>query len=301
MGSSRAWLEVDKEGLAKVLARHDSKAALVWELLANCWDERGTRQVTATVEPVKNKPLAWITVEDDNPTGWRDLADSYRMFAPSYKKQHADVRGRFNVGEKLVLALCEEASIATTTGTVIFDTTGRHKYPRRRRSAGSQFRGLVRVTRAELADLLATVPQVIPPENITTTFQGEILTRPSVVACGEATLPTEIMNDAGELRPSRRKTTITLYAPRVGESPTIFEMGIPVVSDPDLPWHIDVNQKIPLTIERNNVTGSFRKAVYKIFPLTGIRIQLMTVHIESTSNLPMSLGTHLILFVGHLR
>ena len=54
-------------------------------------------------------------------------------------------RGQFNLGEKLVLAVCDQASISTTKGTVVFDPDqGRIEKPRQKRDRGSSSRAASR-------------------------------------------------------------------------------------------------------------------------------------------------------------
>ena len=118
------WFEVDKAGLAKLMAGR-SKAFVLYELLQNAWDQNVTR-VDVTVEPAAGTRHAPITVTDDDPDGFADLRDAYTLFAESRKKGNAAQRGRFNLGEKLVLALAKSAWIETTTGAVEFGERGRH-------------------------------------------------------------------------------------------------------------------------------------------------------------------------------
>ena len=100
------WFDVDKAGLAKLMAGR-SKAFVVFELLQNAWDQNVT-QVDVTVEPSAGR-LVEIKVTDDDPDGFADLRDAYTLFAESRKKANAEQRGRFNLGEKLVLALAKSA------------------------------------------------------------------------------------------------------------------------------------------------------------------------------------------------
>src|SRR4029077_11010592 len=121
---SKQWFDVDKAGLSKQ-AEEQAKGRLIGELVQNGLDESGVTQITVTLTLVPNRPLADLTVEDDSPEGFRDLTHAYTLFAPSYKRGNPEQRGQFNFGEKMVLAVCESASIATTKGTVFFDQEGR--------------------------------------------------------------------------------------------------------------------------------------------------------------------------------
>ncbi len=74
-------------------------------------------------------------------------------------------------------------------------------------------------------------------------------------------LPTVLADAAGVLRPSRRRTTLTLHEVGPGETPTLFELGIPVVAHAGA-WHIDVHQKVPLARSRDAATPAYLRAVH---------------------------------------
>lgn len=123
------WFDIDKGGLAKLMARR-GKAFILYELIQNAWDQRSS---IVHVELTKaGERVAVLPVDDDDPEGFADLRHAWTLFAESGKKADPERRGRFNLGEKLVLAVCEEASISSTSGTVMFDAKGRHRSRRRR-------------------------------------------------------------------------------------------------------------------------------------------------------------------------
>lgn len=260
------WFKIDRKGLAKLVMRRGGDGGIGWftallfELISNAFDANGTTRVEVTVTPEDGVPKAWVTVTDDSPEGFADLTHAYTVFAESSRKRHAEKRGRFNLGEKLVLAMCDEASIVTTTGGVLFDQRGRHALKAKRES-GSEFMGLVRVTRAEIAEALASLRKVLVPGNVELLVNRErIKPRPPIKAFG-ATLPTEIADEEGNLRRSRRKTTVRVYARDVDAEPAmLYEMGIPVVETGDK-WHVEIDQKIPLNMDRDNVTPAFLREV----------------------------------------
>ncbi len=251
------WFEVDKEGLGKVLARR-GKAFVFDELLQNVWDTAATR-ADVLIRPVPGSPRVEFEVSDDDPTGFEDLAHAYTLFAESKKKGDPKKRGRWNLGEKLALAVCDEAGIESTTGTVTFDARGRHRL-RRRRAVGSRFYGTMRMSRAELDEVLQSLRRLIPPEGVETTINGERLQSRTPVRVFDAVLPTEIADAEGNLRRTERKTEVHLYEPLPGEVASLYEMGIPVVETRDR-FHIDVGQKVPLNFDRDNVPPGYLRRV----------------------------------------
>src|SRR5437764_1087692 len=108
------WFAVDKAGLAKLIEQH-GKGRLIGELVQNALDE-DVSSVAIHLTPQPGRPSAELAVEDDSPNGFRNLEHAYTLFAESHKKNQPDRRGRFNLGEKLVLACCRDARIITTTG-----------------------------------------------------------------------------------------------------------------------------------------------------------------------------------------
>lgn len=258
MSADKNWFEIDRKGLAKLVERR-GKVALVFELISNAFDADGTSQVTVTIEPVEGEPHVWLTVTDNAPDGFTDLRHAWTLFAESSRRSHAHKRGRFNLGEKLVLALCKEATIITTTAGVMFDQRGRTMLKARRQS-GSEFSGLARITRAELLDVLTELDKINPPEGVTLTINGKLIQRRTEIAELRAVLPTEIADEEGILRRSRRSTVVRVYEPLEGETPMLYELGIPVVETGDK-WHVDIEQKIPLNMDRDNVTPAFLREV----------------------------------------
>jgi hypothetical protein len=252
------WFDVDKEGLAKLVEKR-GRGFVINELLQNAWDCDGVTKVAVKLEPVAGRPLARLVVEDDHPDGFANLAHSYTLFAESNKKVDPAKRGRFNLGEKLVLSLCEEATIESTRGTVSFGPSGRRERRGRARMKGTSFSALLRMTRDQFAAIEAEVERLIPPIDIETTYNGRQLgvgyTRRASFA--GVKLWTEIAETDGILRRRLRETTVSLYERKAGEQAMLYEMGIPVVALDDDPYHVDVGQKVLLNMERDSVIASY--------------------------------------------
>ena len=96
------WFDVDKVGLSKLLQRRE-KSFLVYELIQNAWDQNVTK-VDVSLERIEGKRCVRIVVSDDDPEGFQELAHAFTLFAESTKKKDPTKRGRFNIGEKWVLA-----------------------------------------------------------------------------------------------------------------------------------------------------------------------------------------------------
>ncbi len=249
------WFDIDKEGLGKLVEQH-GKGRLIAELLQNALDEDVTT-VAITITPQPGKPLVELTVEDDSPEGFKDLTHAYTLFAESYKKNDPAKRGRFNLGEKLVLAMCRSATISTTTGTVIFSEDGERLIKARsKRERGSVFEAILRMNRSEYDETLNYLHTVLIAYGVKVTLNGQELAPRTPVHVFEATLETEIADEQGVLRTRHRKTQIELHEVKAGEQATLFELGLPVVETQDK-WHINVGQKVPLNLNRDNVRPAY--------------------------------------------
>jgi hypothetical protein len=259
MAKKSNWFEVSKEGLAKLMQRK-GKAFIVYELLQNSWDQNVT-QVELWINTIKNTPRVMITIRDDDPKGFSDLSHAFTLFAESEKKSDPSKRGRFNLGEKLVLAISDGATIKSTTGSIFFDKNGMRRNNKIRTEKGSYIDILVKMTRAEFSEVCDAVYKVIPPQGIVTTFNDVKLEQRVPLASFTIPLPTEISDENGNLKKTIRKTVVNIYEPKEGEIPSIYEMGIPVVELEGDKYHIDVQQKVPLNMDRDNVTPKYLKTI----------------------------------------
>src|ERR1017187_2732734 len=123
----------------------------LYELVQNAWDEKVTRVEITLSKPISGRST--LSVVDDSPEGFRDLTDAYTMYAESYKKSDPGKRGAFNLGEKFVLALCDKATITSTSGQVVFEGDGRRR-TKSHRAIGTEFNGSLRLTLAEYDPIL---------------------------------------------------------------------------------------------------------------------------------------------------
>ncbi len=259
MGKQDGWFEVDRKGLRQLIEGRPL-SFVVFELFQNIWD---TPSLTAdvTLTPVAGRPLCRLMAKDTSASGFKNLSHAFTLFAPSEKKSDPDLRGRFNLGEKLVLALCKEALISSHTGTVVFHEDGTRSSRSPSLGTGTVFEAVVRMTRDQYAEVCEAVGLLIPPKGVRSTFNDTVLQQsPAVQTIVAAGLPTVVEDDEGILRRTRRTTNIELFQPGGGGSAWIYEMGIPVVEIPDR-WSINVYQKVPLNADRDNVTPAYLREV----------------------------------------
>lgn len=255
--SKEPALVVDRKGLAKKLANRP-KAFVFYELLQNAWDEKVTT-VRVQAEMLYSRQVCRIFVEDDSPEGFQSLESIYTLFRDSKKADDPEKRGRFELGEKLVAALALRMEVCTTKGTVLIEGDDRTT-SKKKRDFGSTVLVDIKLTREEFEEACQQVRQLIPPEGIVTTFNGETLKQRRPVHTFETTLQTIRVDGEGNLSPTQRKTVVNVYEVRQGEKAHIYEMGIPVVETGDL-WHYDIQQRVPVNWERNSVPPSYLKTL----------------------------------------
>lgn len=251
---SLPWFEVDSKGLAKLIERR-GKSWAVAELLQNAFDAPGVSQVTVSLVPI-GRALAELTVEDDSPNGFTNLGHCYTFFAESEKKSDPTLRGRFNMGEKLALALFNSATVTSTKGTIEFLANGTRRTSRRRRERGTLVSGTIRMTSAEVGEAVQFVKTLIVPEHLRTVVNGEVVAPRPPLRTFECSLLTDIADDEGHLRRGRRKTTVRIFEPLPGMTARLYELGIPVMETGDR-FDVEVMQKVPLSFERDEVPRSY--------------------------------------------
>lgn len=260
MSVSNSWIEIDKVGLQRTLERK-GKAWMVFELVQNAYDTDATQVDVTLTKPNKNG-RSTLTCTDNSKDGYRNLSEAHTLFGSSMKKADPNMRGRFNAGEKFVIVMCDSAKVTSTTGQIVFMSNGKRKEnPDVKTDSGTVFEGTMELIEEEWVEVGRQVSLLFPP--IQTVYNGTIIPPRVPVKTFQETLPTEVANERGVLSPRKRKTEVRIYAPEVGETPMLYERGIPVV-EIESKYHVSVEQKIPLNADRDNVTPSYMRNIYAI-------------------------------------
>jgi len=248
------WFVVDKNGL-KQLQAGKKKTFIINELVQNAFDEDITFCKVDITQPQPNKIK--IKVKDDNPEGFKDITHAYTLFADTYKRRDATKRGRFNLGEKQVISICDNAEVQTTKGTIVFDERGRTEM-NETTGQGSIITVVFDGDDDEFKELIEHTKTLIAPAKIRFIVNGLLMQSKDPQYTIKASLMTEILKD-DVMKNTHRKTSIHLI-PSNGKS-YIYEMGIPIVKT-DCPWNIDVQQKIPLAVDRQTIQPFYYKDLY---------------------------------------
>jgi hypothetical protein len=250
--------EVDVDGLRQLVAKR-GRSFILFELYQNARDQNVSK-IAVTFERVGNTQYR-LFIEDDDPEGFADLSHAYTLFAPSVKKDRPDKSGLFNLGEKLVIACCSEATILSTAGGVRFDADGRHTL-RQKRPVGSSFEGFINITLDEFDEACREFLAIIPKVGVSVSFNGQVINPRSALKTFRLKLPTPLASSISEdVRTVIRETEVGIYAPLPGETPMLYEHGIPVVENGSN-WHYNVSQKVPVPLDRDNVPPAYLRKLH---------------------------------------
>lgn len=250
---NKNWFEVDKKGL-QALQAGKSKTFIIRELVQNAFDE-DIHECNVNIEWLSDGNVV-IIVEDDSPEGFKNLTHAYTLYADTYKRRDVKKRGRFNIGEKEVLSLCEHAEIRTTKGTIAFRSTGREKLSKKRHF-GSEVYLHLKMKHSEFKELIEYAATILPPKGIHYRVNNNTVHYKFPFTVISETLKTEILED-NIFRSTRRKTDIYIHKE---DKAYLYEMGIPVC-EIDCDYSIDVQQKVPLSTDRTKVSGAYLKELY---------------------------------------
>lgn len=259
------WFEVDREGLREMHGTFPPER-MVLELVQNAWDESAKTCAVTIQRDVKKagRHGTMLVVHDDNPQGFRNLADAYTLFRSTPKRGNPTQRGQFNYGEKVVLSRAISAEIISTTGLIRFDRKGRHA-SRKHLVAGSTVQVFLPCwTKAQYEQALSFLKRLIPPATISFSINGESLPGRNPELSHKATLQTVLLaagpDGTTAMAKTSRNTTMEFY-PMVGPMPYLYEMGIPVC---EISGDRDINilQKVPLSQDRTVVPQAFLQDIY---------------------------------------
>jgi len=261
----------DKFGIdvAKRAARIRSRSLsqIVKELLANSLDAQAT-QITLTCAPAEghrrnNAGMKAFEVKcEDNGHGCEE-PEMLRRVGSSTSDLHAETRGRFGQGLIDVLVICERAEIRTLRHRLLFGDDGCKINVVRKPVNGMIVNGLLRHDGETDEELDAYFSSVILPPDVTFIFNGHnIGHRSPERVLPEIKLQTIVFDPKTErIRRFQRTTNVEIY-PMYGDSPRIYELGIPVDDAPwELPFDINVLQKTPLDTDRDMLPAKYKASL----------------------------------------
>lgn len=249
-GTRSAWFEIADDGWRRLSAARPL-GRLLLEALQNAFDERATR---VSVELSASE----IVVEDDAAVGIPDERLIYTIFL-SDKPDDPTRRGRMGRGLKELIASMERAKVETAGRTVEFGPEGRRTYPNER-ARGTRLVLSRELEPRELEEAQSLLRSCIPPPGLGLRVDGRSVRRPrALLTLGSCHLET-VRVEGGIERAAMSSTGVSIYLPRRGEQTYLYEMGLPVEAW-NVPWHVDVAQRVPLGEGRDSVPDRYKLAV----------------------------------------
>lgn len=251
--------EVSTEGMALL---HDGRPlwALVKELVANAWDEPDVTTCVVDIRPTERGVIT-ITASDDG-GGFSNIDDSFTLFAPTPKQKDAEVRGRFNLGEKELISIARDAKIETVGHTVTFPASGGKTIRKNSRTSGTVITVTLQGRKDQIDHTVAKLRSFLPPVGMKYIVNDLQVQNREPLHGKTAKLPTILATAFGQpIRRTERNTKLHLYAPLPGAKAQIYEMGIPIQRI-DMPYDVNVMQKVPLPPNRDVVAPGYLQAIF---------------------------------------
>ncbi len=241
------WFEISNEGWRRMNAGRPL-SSLLKEGIQNSFDE-DVSEVSLQVGPQE------IVIEDDAPSGFAHEKLVYTVFLTA-KDDSPTKRGRKGRGLKELISAMDSASVETIGSTIHFDERGRMVVDNGRRR-GTRIVLRRRTPPAEVDSTLQDLSLIIPPKGVTLRINQRRVKPPRLhLILWDCLLETVVIRRGVE-RILERTTRVELFHPRRGETPHLFEMGIPV-EELNVPWHVDVQQRLPLADHRESVSDHYK-------------------------------------------
>lgn len=258
MAIIKARFEVSTKGMRELQSGREPWQ-LAKELVSNAWDE------TTTICEVTLKSIsshkAKLTVRDDG-AGFSDINDAWTLMGHTPKRLNPTVRGRFNIGEKEILSVADEATIRTSGKIIRFPKTGgRTVHTDKTPFKGTEIVCILPWGTRQVEATIDKLQKLLVPNGMQYRVNGKEISWREPQQIIEATLETVLQDSPNEpMRTTRRKTTLELYPAPIG---ILYEMGIPI-HEIECPYLINVMQKVPMPPNRDVVRDSYLQDIYTV-------------------------------------
>lgn len=259
--------DIDYRGLAE-LEGGKPPHRLAFEPIANVFDEfrigqlgdrRAPTMCRVNVEHSANPRGVWLTV-CDNGAGFENEADIWTLFGTTRKRSEPGVAGRFNAGDKQLIACSRIARVCTGQLEVTF-ADGVRSTKRRQMTPewveGVTFAVLMPWSKAEADEVANQLRAVLPPVGLEYVVNGDRIESPTPLTVN-VKLPTVVLSE-GVMISTVRRSAVDVLPPATPDAATLYELGIPVCSLTELgfPWSLNVLQKVPVPMSRDTVSPNY--------------------------------------------
>jgi hypothetical protein len=269
------WLNVSIEGFAQQNAARPIEH-LVKELVQNSLDsiepEHGEGEIylqTITKkDPSSKQDQVWV-ICTDNGIGINDIENIRTVFWTSKQDSHLK-RGRMGRGFKELLCLSKEVKVESLDKIAHFkiDEENKHKLEileSNNKRRGTHVEMLIPSSNDEVSPkLLDYFEKLILPDNCNFSINSKQVKHRTPTHSINGVLTTEAFEEGKWVKP-QKKTTIEIFKLLEGEKEgLIFEMGIPICPvEWELPYHVNVLQRVPMNPNRDAVMPGYAAKVHK--------------------------------------
>jgi hypothetical protein len=199
----------------------------------------------------------WLTVVDDGP-GFANEKDIYTLFGSTAKRRDPRVAGRFNMGEKQLIAVARKAIVCSGRVSVSFERGERSIQHHRIPYGETTVSALMPWSTIDMDTTRTWLKLLRAPTGLRYFIDDEEYGNNHSDLRVEVLLPTIDLVD-GVLKERKRRTFVEVFTPAPDTKPMLYELGIPIceLSDFGFPKSLDVQQKIPLPTSRDQVTTAY--------------------------------------------
>lgn len=258
---SSGWLAISTDGFAAMNAARPPEH-LIKELVQNSLDSLLPGQAGSIELRYGLLNGSFQVSCIDNGSGITDLED-LRVVYLTHKTDSHRKRGRFGRGFKEALCIAELARVVSGSRQLEFLRENGRRITRLGESSqplsGTEVWMCMPWDGEITAQLDAYFARFLVPEAVEFIVNGRRIAPRVIEYQLEASLNTEIYDAVSQSwkKPIRR-TSLALVRALPEETPTIYEMGIPVAAvDWDVPFHCDVQQRVPMNPNRDAVSSGY--------------------------------------------
>jgi hypothetical protein len=230
-----------------------SPSELIREAVANAFDMDDVTEVYVKYDQ------GLIVIEDNSPTGIGDPDLVTTIFLTGKTDSHTK-RGRKGRGLKELIAAAHTATIETVGHTIEF-TEGR-TVKTNNRLVGTRVSIYAPTWSADdIRDAFKYLLRFIPPKHIRFFVMSQEIERRNIKCTFTRTFETQIIEDGIQKDVYKSADVNIVELNGSDDKGWIYEMGIPI-QEISTNFHIDVQQRVPLNDNRNNVSSWYLNNMY---------------------------------------
>jgi len=258
---SQGWLAISTDGFAAMNAARPPEH-LIKELVQNSLDSFSDAQAGWIQLSYSHDGSSLHVHCADNGSGIDNLAD-LRVVYLTHKTDSHLKRGRFGRGFKEALCIAREAVVVSGCEQLQFLQENGERITRQSRTAAPKPGTRVTMQMGWSAEVVQQLDhyfsRFLVPSGVALEVNGRRIQPRPVEHALEASLTTELYDATTQSwKKPRRRTAVHLVRCRPEETPTIYEMGIPVAElEWSVPFHADIQQRVPMNPNRDAVASGF--------------------------------------------